>query len=107
LLVKEFVPPIGRWFLSTKGVTASKEVRRHVNWILERLDGKDEILRSLQEGGNRMNLLCYLLSADGHGGPILSPAIMRRLGALELEVEFDIYGPYDDEPKSRSGEITR
>ncbi len=43
-----------------------------------------------------MDIFCYWLSADGHGGPILSPAMMRRLGQLELEVGFDIYGPYNE-----------
>jgi hypothetical protein len=82
--------------LSTEGITASRDVRRHVAWILDRLAGKDEILRSLQTEECRIDIFCYWLSADGHGGPILCPAIMRRLGELELEVGFDIYGPYDE-----------
>ena len=93
---RPFTPPIGGWFLSTKGVIVSKDIRRHVDWILDRLAGKDQVLRSLQAEGNRMDVFCYWLSASGHGGPILSPAIMRRLGELELEIGFDIYGPYDD-----------
>ncbi len=93
---KEFLPPIGGWFLSTRGKIASRDVRRHVAWILDKLAGKDEILRNLQAEGCRMDILCYWLSADGHGGPTLSPGIMRRLGDLELEIGFDIYGPYDE-----------
>ncbi len=92
---KEFTPPIGGWFLSTKGVTTSRDVRRHLAWILARLAGKDEIVRSLQAEGCRMDIFCYWLSVDGHGGPILSPAIMRRVGELALEIGFDIYGPYE------------
>ena len=46
--------------------------------------------------GYRMDIFCYWLSAGGHGGPTLSPAIMRRLGELGLEIGFDIYGPYDE-----------
>ena len=93
---QEFTPQLGGWFLSTKGIIASRDVRRHVAWILDRFAGKDQILRSLQAEGYRMDIFCYWLSADGHGGPILSPEIMRRLGELELEVGFDIYGPYDE-----------
>ena len=92
----EFTPPIGGWFLSTQGVIDSRDVRRHVDWILDKLAGKDETLTRLQDEGNRMDIFCYWLSANGHGGPTLSPAIMRRLGELELEIGFDIYGPYDD-----------
>ena len=93
---REFTPPIGGWFLSTEGLIASKDVRRHVDWILDRLTGKEETLRRLQAEGNSMDILCFWMSADGHGGPTLSPGIMRRLGELELEIGFDIYGPYDD-----------
>ncbi len=78
-----------------EGVIDSRDVRRHVDWILDRLAEKDEILARLQEEGNRMDIFCYVLSVTGHGGPTLSPAIMRRLGELELEIGFDIYGPYD------------
>lgn len=93
---KEFIPPIGGWFLSTKGLLDSRDVRRHVDWILDKLTGKDETLKKLQAEGNRMDIFCFWLSADGHGGPMLSPAIMRRLGALEIPIGFDIYGPYED-----------
>ncbi len=92
----EFMPPIGGWFLSTKDVVVSRDIRRHVDWILNRLVGTDEALRRLQAEGHRTDIFCYWLSADGHGGPMLSPEIMRRLGELELEIGFDIYGPYDD-----------
>jgi hypothetical protein len=85
--------PIGGWFLSSDGVIYSRDVRRHVDWVLDKLLGKDEVLTRLQEDGYRMDIFCYWLSASGHGGPILSPAIMRRLGELELEIGFDIYGP--------------
>jgi len=93
---REFSPPIGGWFLSTKDVIASRDARRHVDWILERLAGKDGTLRRLQAEGNRMDVFCFWQSAHGEGGPTLSPAVMRRLGELELEIGFDIYGPHGD-----------
>jgi hypothetical protein len=87
-----FNPPIGGWFLSSKGQVASKDVRRHLDWLLAKLEGRDDALRSLREGGHRIDVTCYWLSAEGHGGPILSPAIMRRFGELEIQVSFDVYG---------------
>ncbi len=60
---REFTPPIGGWFLSTDGVVASKDLRRHVDWILEKLIGKDETLRNLQVEGNRMDIFCFWDSA--------------------------------------------
>lgn len=93
---KTFVPKIGVWLFSTKDRVASKDVRRHVDWLLTQLDGKDEALKRLQAEGVHTDIFCYWLSADGQGGPTLSPGIMRRLAELELEIGFDIYGPYDD-----------
>ncbi len=44
-----------------------------------------------------MDIFCYWLSQSGHGGPIVSPAQMGRLAALNIELGFDIYGPYEDD----------
>jgi Domain of unknown function (DUF4279) len=85
-------PSIGGWFLSTEGLLDSKDVRRHVDWILDKLASRERILKLLQAEGNRLDVFCYWLSAEGHGGPILSPATLRRLGELDLEIGFDIYG---------------
>ena len=88
-----FTPPIGGWFLTTEDMVVSKDLRRHVDWILERLTGKDELLKNLQAEGNWMDIFCLWLSTEGHGGPTLSPSIMRRLAELELEIGFDLYVP--------------
>ena len=89
---REKMAEIGGWFLSTEGVIASRDLRRHVDCILDKLVGKDESLKRLQADGNEIDVFCYWLAAEGHGGPTLSPAIMRRLGELEIEIGFDIYG---------------
>src|SRR5262249_18283117 len=70
---KEFIPPIGGWFLSTKGVTASRDARRHVDWILDRLAGKGEAWRLLRQQGHRIDMVRNRLRADGHNGPSISP----------------------------------
>ena len=90
-------PPTGGWFLSTENVTTSRDVRRHVDWILNRLEGKDDALMRLQSEGHHMDISCFWVSASGHGGPMLSPAIMRRLGELEIGIGFNIYNGLDDE----------
>jgi hypothetical protein len=83
--------PRGGWFLSTKGVVTSKDARRHVDWLLDRLEGRESELAVLRERGYEMSISCYWLSVEGHGGPTLSPPQMRRLSALELEIWFDMY----------------
>ena len=36
--------------------------------------------------------MCYWLSENGNGGPILSPKQLTELGKLNIEIWFDVYG---------------
>lgn len=95
------IAEVDLWSLSTKGRFESRDSRRHVDWILDQLEGKAAELRSLQEEGARIAVNCYWLSRSGHGGPIISPGQMRRLGALNIELWFDVYFVGEDEPVRR------
>jgi hypothetical protein len=92
------IAEIDLWSLSTKGRVESRDSRRHVDWLLDRIDEKAGELRSLQEEGARIAVSCFWLSLSGHGGPTISPAQMRRLGALNIELWFDVCFVGDDEP---------
>lgn len=91
------VATINGWFLSTRNQVDSRDSRRHIDWLLDRLTAKAEAIRSLQEQGCRTEMTCYWLSRDGHGGPTIPPSQMRRLAALDLELSFDIYGPFGED----------
>ena len=67
------IAEIDLWCLSTKGQVESRDSRRHVNWLLDRIDGKAAVLRSLQDEGGRICVSCFWLSESGHGGPTISP----------------------------------
>lgn len=86
---------IGGWFLSTEGVVDSRDVRRHVDWLLDQIEPHGEALKKLQAEGCQIDIFCYWCSAQGHGGPMLSPESMIRLGTLGLEIGFDIYLPLE------------
>ncbi|WP_435018133.1 DUF4279 domain-containing protein [Tundrisphaera sp. TA3] len=90
------VTPINGWFLGSKGRVESRDSRRHIDWILDRVEPKAAAIRSLQEEGCRMDVSCFWTSQSGHGGPSLPPTQMRRLADLNLELWFDFYGPYED-----------
>jgi hypothetical protein len=94
------VAPISGWFLSSEGHIVSRDVRRHLDWLLDRLAAKAPLLRSLHEEGSRIEVCCKWLSMSGHGGPILSPAQMRGLSELGLELWFDIYFVSANDPAS-------
>jgi hypothetical protein len=80
------------WFLSSKGLIDSRDLRRHLDWVLERIRGRESELRSLQsQPAVRMDVFCYWASEQGHGGPTLNPKQMRELADLNLTIGFDCY----------------
>jgi hypothetical protein len=99
-----WVAPLNGWFLTTRGRLDSRDSRRHVGWLLDRVEPKAEAVRSLRQAGCRMTVSCFWLSQGGHGGPTVPVDQMRRLADLGIELWFDFYGPYDDDRRpSRSG----
>ncbi len=70
------IATIGGWFLSTEGQVDSRDVRRHLFWLLDKLLDTDTAIQALRAGGHRMDVFCFWRSAEGHGGPTLSPEIM-------------------------------
>jgi hypothetical protein len=80
------------WFLSTKERVESRDIRRHVDWLLEQISPLRSELAALQaRPGIRMDVFCYWRSTQGHGGPRLTPKQMRPLANLNLEIGFDCY----------------
>lgn len=89
---KGVVSKLNGWFLSTKEQVSSKDLRRHLDWLLEAFAGHHEKLRALQAIPNAcVDVSCYWLSKSGHSGPTLSPKQMRSLCDLNLEIWFDCY----------------
>lgn len=91
--------PHSLWALSSEGKIASKDLRRHLDWLLARLLPARAQLRALQSTpGTRMTVSCVWESAHGHGGPTLWPEQMGALTELGLECGFDVsfYGEDDE-----------
>jgi hypothetical protein len=92
------------WFLTTDEVLNSKDSRRHIDWLLQRIQTKKSSLQELRENGWWMDISCWWLSQSGHGGPTLSPEQMAILGDLGIELWFDVY--FKDAPcKDSKGNI--
>ena len=80
------------WILSSEGSVVSRDLRRHIDWLVDKLSGSVAALRSLQGlEGAQMRVNCVWWSASGQGGPTISPEEMCRLAEMNLEVSFDIY----------------
>lgn len=82
---------INGWFLSTKGKVSSKDSRRHIDWLLDKIQHAAEQIRELKNNGARVDICCFWISATGNGGPVLSPRQMTRLSDLDLDVWWDIW----------------
>jgi hypothetical protein len=92
----------GAWFLSTEHVLdKSKDLARHLDWLLGRLPGKEDVLLKLRDLGYDISVSCYWLSKHGHGGPQLLASTMKRLGELEIPITFDCY--FAPDTASRGG----
>ncbi|HXM23923.1 MAG TPA: DUF4279 domain-containing protein [Terriglobales bacterium] len=92
--------PIGRvngWFLSSEEHVQSKDLRRHLNWLIGQLQPRASALRQLQAKPRvRMYVSCPWWSNDGGGGVSLWPEQMLALAALNLECTI-VFADYSDE----------
>jgi hypothetical protein len=90
------------WFLSSDGAVASRDVRRHLDWLLAQLTPRVSAVHALQADGCSMDVSCFWVSASGHGGPSVRPAQMGELARLGLELWFDVYlgGGQDADPSA-------
>ena len=94
------ISPIGIWGLTTNFMK-SRDIRRHLDWLIEQMNGKEEILKELQAQGYRMDVFCYWLS-NGQGGPTISLRNMIGLANLGIELGFDFWmnGDNDNDVQS-------
>ena len=77
------------WLLSSEGVIDSRDVRRHVDYLLDSVD-LDALAALVSERDARADVFCYWLS-KGHGGPTLDPGQMSRLVRAGIGIGFDVY----------------
>jgi len=79
------------WFLSTEGILESRDARRHLDWIIEKVKEKKVGFQEFHTRGYLVDMCIRWNSKSGHGGPTLSPKQMSILADLEVELWFDIY----------------
>ncbi len=78
------------WFYTTEHLTKSKDFRRHLDIILDALEGREDAVLGLQAKGCKMDITTYWVST-GQGGPWLMPDQMLKLGSLGIEIWWDVY----------------
>ena len=79
------------WILSSEPCIVSKDLRVHLDWLLDLIEPKVDVLEELASmSGTKISIGCIWWSAMGHGGPTFWPEQLLRLGKLGVEVGFDI-----------------
>lgn len=76
------------WLFSTKQIELnSKDLRTHLNWLLDKIEPFETGLKELQQiTGVKMAIRCSWRSKYGDGGPTLWPEQMERMAKLNLEL---------------------
>ena len=87
----------GMWMLDSEGMVVSRDLRRHLDWLILQLRGKHDQLREFRDAGYHIDVFCHWVQLGGTGGPTLSPANMRGLAELDLELGFEFWSETDDD----------
>jgi hypothetical protein len=79
------------WFLSTRSIVQSFDLRDHLDWIIAALAPRRDRLLALQKNSHiRMTVCAIWWSKYGGGGPAIWPSQMKALADLNLELGFDV-----------------
>lgn len=83
-------PPLNLWEVDSEEAVDSRELRRHLDWVLDRIEPASQALRQLQADPEvEMRMGSSWWSASGKGGPTLWPTQMRRMARLGLSWSVD------------------
>ena len=95
---------INGWFLSSEEHVQSKDLRRHLDWLLAKLQPSRDNLYKLQAiSGVRMYVSCPWWSRLGAGGVVdLWPEQMQGLADLNLQCTI-VFADYSEDTSSVSG----
>jgi hypothetical protein len=77
-------------FIKARFARNSRDVRRHVDWLLDQVGDRALTLAELRAAACGTVPSCCSVSATGHGGPMLWPEQLR-LAECGLELWFDVY----------------
>lgn len=79
------------WFLGTQEIVESNDLAAHIQWLLDQLSSKREILHDFQNRGCEIRIMCFWESATGNGGPVFDHQLIQDLGKIPIDLHFDIW----------------
>ncbi len=87
----------GMWVLSSENNVFSRDVRRHLDWLITELRDCRIALTKLAHDGYTVDVFCHWVQLGGTGGPTLSPTNMRGLADLGLELGFEFWSEDEED----------
>ena len=82
---------LGGWLLSSRDRINSLDAARHLEFLLDRLQGTGSCLKTLKARGYKMDVVVAWFSDSWNTCPAITPQIMQKLAALDLSLWFDVY----------------
>jgi len=79
------------WSLSTEADVRGP-LAKHLARLLDRIEPKGSVIEDMANEGYEMDWFCFVGIEGGQGGVVLSVDLLRRLAALPIELDLDIYG---------------
>ena len=70
-----------------------RNLAEHIKWLLDAIEPKLDIVRTLSAEGNRVRLFCGVASASGQGGFTLDSDTLLRISRLGISLSLDLYPP--------------
>lgn len=86
----------GVWLLGSEHAVASTSLERHLGYLLEAVEPAAGAIAAVrQQQDLRADFFCYWASANGDGGPEISPTTLRRVAAMDASLGIDFFDDSD------------
>lgn len=80
----------------------SGRLDEHLARLLDLVEPKRSVIQELANEEHMMDWFCFVGVGGGQGGVVLGVDLLRRLAALPIELDLDIYG-LPGRPAPRAG----
>lgn len=81
----------GAWYFGTSHLE-SKDINFHLSWLLEKIEGKRSIIRSLRSKEYRVDISIFWAGNSYNGVINLAPPVIKKLSTFEIGLVYlDIY----------------
>ncbi|MBS1992674.1 MAG: DUF4279 domain-containing protein [Cyanobacteria bacterium SZAS LIN-3] len=87
----------GLWSLSSAHMQSEHSICEHLNWVLDQVAEKKDILLQLLNQGNVITLKCRFGVAHWNTSFLIDSETFSRLADLNLDVSFDIFDEQTDD----------